>query len=251
MIRGFYTASSGLKWQQASLDVAANNIANVNTAGYKPQQLAFTEALSSSLAGNGEDAQKLTAGSGVKGGETAKSFAQGTLETTGRNLDVAIEGTGFFATTDRSGQISYTRAGNFSVSSIDEHNYLVSAAGDFILNQSGQPITFDSQPEDLVFTAPNNGEVTDEQTVNLGVFKFNNQYALEQEGEGKYTANAASGAAIAADTATIKQGFLETSAVDMAAEFTRVIQSQRAFQFNAKMVQVADEIEQMTNTLRS
>lgn len=249
MIRGFYTASSGLKWQQASLDVAANNIANINTVGYKPQQLEFMEALSSSLASAGEDVQKLVAGSGVKGAETAKSFAQGTLETTGRNLDVAIEGNGFFATADRNGQISYTRAGNFSASTVDDQNYLVSASGDFVLSQSGEPVTFEGQPEDLVLGGPGGGDA-EGTAVSLGVFKFSNPYALEQGGEDKYRANAASGVAEDADDATIKQGYLETSAVDMAAEFTRVIQAQRAFQFNAKMIQVADEIEQMTNTLR-
>jgi len=250
LIRGFYTAASGLKWQQASLDVAANNVANVNTVGFKPGQMAFVEALNTSLADNGAEGQKLTAGSGVRGLETSKSLAQGTLEPTGRSLDAALIGDGFFAARDRSGLVSYTRAGNFAVSVQDGQNFLVTAAGDRVLDPAGDAIAFEGAPEDLILAVPSaEGEMA-EGAVTLGVFTFANPYGLELAGEGKYRPSQASGTAAGSTNGAIRQGCLEASATEMTVEFTRIIQAQRAFQMNAKMVQVADELEQTANTLR-
>jgi flagellar basal-body rod protein FlgG len=252
MINAFYSATSGALCSQSSIDVSANNIANVNTTGYKEQSAIFSEILYSNMANvDGATPQNLKTGNGVKLQDVAKVFNQGDVTETGRTLDVAIEGNGLFGVMDKKGNVSYTRAGNFSVANENPTNYLVTSNGDYVLDSNMKPIVLSDPISDVAFSSPTANTNVNDSTVKIGIFSFNNPYELTMQGDSKYKANNLSGKAVLDTNSTIKQGSLESSTVDLASEMTRIIQAQRAFQFNSKMIQVADEVEQMANTLRT
>lgn len=233
MINAFYTGTSGIQAQQKSIDVSANNIANVNSTGFKGERLDFTDLLYTNMAPGKKPAA--ADGHGVRPRKTVTAFIQGSLESTGRPLDLAIEGNGFFAVRDAKGQIAYTRAGNFSLSCQNGENYLTDSAGNYVLDQNGGRISCSGSDLNIAKM--------------VGLFAFQNNDGLEALGDGRYRSAALAGPAVKAH-GQVRQGYLEASSVDIAEELTGMLEAERAFQFNTKTVQMADEIEQMTNNLR-
>lgn len=261
MINAFYNSVSGAKSAQTRLDITANNIANSNTAGFKAQQASFTDLIYTSLTDNDEAHPSLKAGNGVKISGISSLLDQGTLQSTERPFDLAIIGDGYFAVGDEKGNISYTRAGNFCLQKNGEDNYLMTGGGDYVLNSDLSPIIIADLGQDIRFTTGTDEDLAASgldsetesaafQSVNIGIFKFDNPYALTLDGYGKLSPSAASGEAELFAGAEIRQGVLEGSNVDIAEQMSVLIKAQRGFQFNSKIIQAVDEMEGIANNLR-
>lgn len=230
MLTSFYTASTGAIELKKGMDVTANNIANVSTTGYQPIKSAFSDLVYTTIHQSGGP----VSGHGTKLQKTDTVFAGGSLQQTERKQDYALTGTDeFFAVRSGNG-VRYTRNGNFHISLQAGGNYLVDSEGGYVLDASGRPVTV--QNEDA--------------TANVGVFSFQNCGGLLADGDSYYTATAASGAPRAVAQPEVKQGYLENSAVSVADEMVSVLQLQRGFQFNSKIVQISDEIMQTVNNMR-
>ncbi len=242
MNTAFYTASSGVMYLQRSMDVTANNIANSETPGFKSSVASFADLLYSNIHRNQDNlTNNLKTGHGVRLSGITMQLGQGALMPTDRELDFSIVGDGFFAVENENGERFYTRAGNFYVKLEDDAAYLATANGEYVLTPD----------QDRIELNPDGGLVDlDEITARIGVFSFSNPYALVQEGNNYYTATDASGEALMSEGFTLKQGFLETSNAELSTEMINVISTQRAFQFNARVVQAADELQATVNNLR-
>jgi flagellar hook protein FlgE len=283
MIRGMYSAISGLKAHQTMLDVTANNLANVNTVGYKASRTTFSDSLSQQVRGaSGATAQTagtngVQVGLGVKVASVDNLVGASSTQMTGNPLDVALQGEGWFTIGQGSPgggapnpeTFQYTRAGNFATTTTGQ---LTTAEGKYVLgypaapgggpNTAGAPsyITVPDGASDVTIAA--NGAVSyidntagsptkgTRQTAGfLAVARFNNQAGLERAGGSAWQASANSGAAQLGTPAvngngTVFAGALEMSNVDLASEFTTMISAQRGFQANSRVISAADEMLQ-------
>lgn len=244
----FYSGVSGLVAYQQDMDTIAHNMANVNTAGYKPLRNEFSDLLYTRMAINNED-EKLT-GHGVRTSKVDLLYGQGNLEMTNYPLDFALASEGFFAVDRGTGTVEYTRNGAFDLSIEGKKAYLVTADGGYVLDGKGKPIEV-RRTEDGSYDY---GDVQER----LGIYRFKNPYGLEWTTGSSYRETAVSGRAEAAETGRgdeeepvrIVSGALERSGVDLAQQMVDVIMTQKAYQFNAKIVQTADELEEIINNLR-
>ena len=233
MIRGFYTAASSMVSQQTNLDTIANNMANISTTGFKPQQVGFSALLYENM--NGGAANQIAVGHGVKVEKMGIDFKQGDFNQTGMKMDCAISGQGFFAIQDRANEtITYTRDGSFHVGVEDSDSYLVNAAGNYVLDSDGEKIDLEKGFDPSV----------------IGVSTFPNPYGLELKGGNQFAPTEASGEAEAVEKPVIKTENLENSAVDIAKEMVKMIEASKGFSFGSKVVQTADEMEKVINQLR-
>lgn len=233
MIRGFYTAASGLVSQQNNMDVIANNVANISTTGFKPQQVAFSSLLQENI--NSGSGKTINVGHGIKPEKISMDFTQGELKKTDMPYDFAILGEGFFAVeNEREKTTNYTRDGSFGVRTEGQRSYLADASGNYVLDSGNRKIEI--------------GEKYDYKQI--GVFKFKNPYGLKLSGGNRYSATEASGKAESVKNPEIKVGYLENSAVQIAEEMVRMIEASKSFSFGSKVIQAADEIERVINQLR-
>jgi len=236
---GFYTARSGLITMQQGLDIVSNNIANQQTNGYKALRPSFSDLLYTVQ--KPQDAQAQT-GDGVKVLKTDLMYERGQLMLTNRPLDYATPSDGFFATKNAAGDISYTKDGAFSIAQDGTTWKLVNANGENVLDENKNPITLNLNA---------NGEIDSEElTSQLAVFKFENPYGLEANGANSYFQTQSSGEGIADNSLVKLSGSLEQSTVDLGEQMIKMIELQRGFQLNSKMVQTADEIASIVNNLR-
>ena len=243
MNTAFYTASSGVKYMQRSMDVTANNIANSETPGFKVSVSAFSDLLYSNIhRGANEQTDNLKVGHGVKLSGTSMVMNQGAMQPTERELDFAIVGEGFFAVENDAGERNYTRAGNFYVKLDSDVAYLTTAAGEYVLSTDGERIELNADGSSQL-------NLEGMQT-KIGVFQFPNKYALEEVGQNKYKATELAGEPQVGEGYNLLQSYLEASNSELSKEMVDVIVTQRAFQFNARVVQVADELEATVNNLR-
>ncbi|RHW39640.1 flagellar basal body rod protein FlgG [Lysinibacillus yapensis] len=271
MLRSMYSGISGLKNFQTKLDVIGNNISNVNTYGFKKGRVVFKDLISQMNAG-------ATAPSETRGGVNAKQVGLGSqlaaidtvttggsLQTTGRVLDLAVSGDGYFRVATgagegtASGDISYTRAGNFY---LDSAGYIVTSDGMYLLNTDGDAIQVDPTSQSMsigqdgtVNIVSSTGELSSAGKISLA--KFPNSEGLEKVGSNYFTQSPASGFPDGADSideadynpqaegkGSIQSGFLEMSNVDLSEEFTEMIVAQRGFQANSRIITTSDEILQ-------
>lgn len=233
LFTSLYTASAGAIAQQQGLDVTANNAANVSTQGFRPDRASFSDLVHTGVRA-GEDAPKTGSGEKLAGTETLYAPAGG-LRQTGRKLDYALtDGRQFFAVRTADG-IRYTRSGSFAASAATNGRfYLTDAQGGLVLDRQGRTI-----------------EVTDEHPARApGAFTFRNLDGLRKTGDNYFAPTALSGAAAAAPDAGLRQGYLEDSGVDLADVMADLIQQERAFQLNTRMVQMSDEVAQTVDNLR-
>ncbi len=230
MIRAFYTAAAGANSNQTYLDVISNNLANIQTDGYKALKPEFSDLLYTNLTQVGEGS--LMVGSGSKIDKTDTLFNEGTLIQTDKLTDFAILGDGFFAI-QKEDETLYTRTGAFTVGNIDGENYLMLDSG-YVLDNNEEPIIL----------------TEGENEINIGVYKFTNNFDLERVGNNLFRIANENAEYEISEVAEVKRGYVEGSNVVLAQEMVKMIQSQRAFQFNSKIIQVADEIEQTINSLR-
>lgn len=272
MIKSLYSGISGMRGFQTKLDVIGNNIANVNTIGFKASRVMFKDILSQTIAGvsaptderGGSNSKQV--GLGVTLGSIDTVHTPGSAMTTNVVTDVRIDGDGFFAIAPNAdGETAYlTRAGNFTV---DANRNLVNSDGMFVLDSDGGIITLDE--EITAFSIAQDGEIiavnadgTSEGTdIRLGVVKVTNPSGLEKIGGNLYrgTPNAdieqvldLIGLANDAEVGTgaIISGQLEMSNVDLTGEFTEMIVAQRGFQANSRIITTSDEILQEVVNLK-
>jgi len=233
MIRGFYAATTGLITHQTKMDVIANNIANINTTGFKPQQVSFSSLLYFNV--NGGAANPIAVGHGVKPEKTDLNFSQGDLQRTDMALDFAILGDGFFALESiEGGGITYTRDGSFRFSSEGRRNYLTDAAGNYVLDSRQRRIEQGEKYEHS----------------QIGVFNFKNPYGLIPVGGNQFRQSDISGRGESVKTPEIKVGYLESSSVKTAEEMVKMIEASKGFALSSRVLQTADEMEKTVNQLR-
>ena len=236
MIRGLYTVGTGMLTQRKKLDVLANNLANVDTAGFKQDKLltrSFQDVLIRRI---GDSAGKNEVGPynyGLHTDAVATDFIQGPLDQTDRMLDLAIEGEGFFAVNTEDG-IRYTRAGAFRV---DENLRIVTADGYPLLGTNGEPFVLTS--EDVQIDKEGN-------VYNEGVYintiqltNFTNVEGLRKIGDNLYEALDDAGAVAA--NARVHQGFLEGSNVDLVKQMTDMIEISRSYETHQRMASIIND----------
>ncbi|HWQ43406.1 MAG TPA: flagellar hook-basal body complex protein [Desulfosporosinus sp.] len=255
------TAASGLRAQQVAIDTLGNNMANVNTLGFKANQMIFAEALSTEMrSGNtqieGNAAVTLGVGAGVVYNASGTNFQQGNLAHTGRPLDLGIDGSGFFQVKTSDGEISYTRVGTFQV---DGSGQLVDMQGNVL-----QPsISIPADATNLVVAS--NGEIKGdvagaEQTFGqISLVGFQNPEGLQQNGDNLFVPTVNSGEPQVGQPGstignqvfgTIRGQSLEQSNVDLATSMTDLVLVQRAYQMNARLVQDGDQMWGISNSIR-
>jgi len=239
MKAAFYSGVSGLMAYQEALNTIGNNVANVNTIGYKAQTTSFQDLLYTDMYVNTET-NPLT-GHGVKAVNLGISAGQAALIRTDGELDFAIDGDGWFAV-ERGGERQYTRNGSFSIGLEGNRAYLVAADGAYVLDSQGRRIYCDSSDIKENFAS---GALCER----IGVFQFANPEGLEPVSATSYVPTTVSGAPAAAGSGKVISGFLEQSGVVLTDEMTRMIAAQRAYQISARLIQVADENEQTINGL--
>ncbi|WP_437204130.1 flagellar basal-body rod protein FlgG [Planctomicrobium sp. SH664] len=256
MLRALYTSATGMKAQEMMIDNTANNLANVNTAGFKRSHLDFADLLYSTSKQPGMEVASgqvtptgLQIGSGVRPVGTTKVFTNGTSEQTGNPLDLSIEGDGFFAVQLPNQELRYTRNGAFR---LDATGQVVTADG-YLLNP---PITVQNGIDLSKLTIGADGTIsgviagTPDSSVNLGqlqIARFTNPAGLSSEGGNLYAATPASGAAILGNpgingTGFLRQSALEGSNVEVVTELIALISAQRAYEINSRAIRAGDEM---------
>jgi flagellar basal-body rod protein FlgG len=263
MLRAFSSSATGMAAQQLVLDNTANNLANLNTTGFKRSTVEFQDLLYSTLRQPGATATQglqvptgIQIGNGVKVSGTTRLFTTGTLVNTGNSLDMAIQGDGFFQIINPSGGFLYTRDGTFRLNST---NQLVTADGNFVSPQMTFPtdaLSISIGQDGTVSATTASSPTTSTQIGKLTVTRFPNAAGLSAQGRNLFSETPASGTAQTVTpgqngTGTIQGSFLEQSNVDVVAEMVNLIQAQRAYEFNTKAVQTADQmLADSTNIIR-
>ncbi len=261
MIRAFHTSATGMNAQQMVLDNTANNLANVNTTGFKRSQVEFQDLFyqtyrqpGSEIAAGRQIPTGLQIGNGVRVASTTRIFTTGAADSTGNELDVAIEGPGFFQITMPDGSFRYTRDGAFRLNANRE---LVTTDG--YLVQPGLTVPPDAtrvtiNPDGSVSVTSSTSPPQTTSIGNIQLAMFANPSGLSGEGQNLYSETPASGTAqlVAPETSgagRLKSSFLERSNVEVVRELVNLIQAQRAYEFNTKAIKVADEMLSNTNEL--
>lgn len=233
MIEAFYSGRAGLTSHQNSLDVISNNIANVNTTGYKTKSQDFGSLLSvSEVRPETENSANLLAGSGAAVNSVATDMTSGEVTGTDSATDYYINGDGFFAVADSAGNVYYTRDGSFNIMSGADGEVLGTSDGMTVLDADGNAVTADA---DGNLAAP-------------GIFTFSNAPGLLSAGDNLFETTDVSGAAVASTDEPVSK-MLENSNVDLSDQLTGLITSQRGYQLNSSVVSTANEIEGMINEL--
>jgi flagellar basal-body rod protein FlgG len=262
-MRALRIAATGMAAQQMNVEVISNNIANMNTVGFKKQRAEFQDLLYQNVERMGVQSSStgtvvptgVQIGSGVKTGSVYRITQQGALTQTGNKLDMAIDGKGFFSVLMPSGETAYTRAGNFSVSPTGQ---LVTADGYVV-----QPaITLPQGTTDVAVSADGQvsatlaGQTAPQLVGQLQLATFYNEAGLEAIGDNLFLESGASGPAnLGAPGANgygkLQQGYTEASNVDAVSEVTALIVAQRAYEMNSKVVTAADQMLSTTSQLKS
>lgn len=255
MIRSLWISKTGLDAQQTQMDVISNNLANVNTAGFKRSRAVFEDLLYQTMRQPGAQSSQQTQlptglqiGTGVRPVAVERVFTQGNLQQTSNDKDIAIQGAGFFQVLMPDGSTAYTRDGSFSM---DANGQLVTANG-FVIQPAitipANAITF-TVGRDGTVSVTQPGQSTPTQIGAIQLATFVNPAGLEARGENLYVETAASGTASTNTPGTngaglIAQGYVETSNVNVVEELVSMIQTQRAYEINSKSIQTSDQMLQ-------
>jgi flagellar basal-body rod protein FlgG len=270
MVRSLWSAASGMIAQQNNVDTISNNLANVNTTGYKTEVAEFKSLLYQTIqtkttSANGEEKPiAAQVGLGVRNSSITSVFTQGNFFASTSDTAFALDGEGFFAVRGQDGQNYYTRNGNFVLSEGVTGLTLSTTDGLPVLNAQGNPIVFArniiaSKIEisgDGQFTYPDANNNPQPMGINIGLFQFTNPSGLEKTDSSLYKVTAASGAVLNEATnanlekTSVNQGYLEGSNVQVVDEMVNLIVAQRAYEMNSKAIKASDEMMQQANTLR-
>lgn len=259
MIRSLWTAACGMAAHKLTIDVIANNLANVNTSGFKKSRADFEDLLYQNLrapgtttASGGQVPTGIQVGMGTKPTSVQKMFSQGDYVETKNQLDMAIEGKGFFKIISN-GEEYYLRSGAFKV---DSEGYIVNSNGDrlqpeftipsdavnFTIDSGGRMVALDSDGTEIA-------------SAQLTLHSFPNPAGMLSIGGNRLMRTEASGDPVEGNPGvdgmgTIAQGYLEMSNVDVVEEMVNMIASQRAYEVSSKSIKAADEMLQMANNIR-
>ena len=261
MLRSLFIAATGMNAQKLNIDVISNNLANVNTTGFKRSRADFQDLVYQTLraagGASGEGTEVPTGiqvGLGVKPAAVQKLFEQGDFASTGNPLDMVIEGDGFFKIITPDGTEAYTRSGAFK---LDSTGRIVNSDG----YQLEPSITIPNDTVNISIASDGTvsviqaGSTTPAQVGQIELAKFPNPGGLNAIGKNLFLRSEASGDAISGTPSqdglgTISQGFIELSNVNVVEEMVNMIVSQRAYEINSKAVQASDEMLQVANNLR-
>ena len=262
-MRALRTAATGMAAQQLNVEVISNNIANMNTVGFKKQRAEFQDLLYETMVQAGAQSSDqgtvvptgVQVGGGVKAGSVYRVGTQGTLTATGNKLDLAIQGRGYFQVLLPSGETAYSRAGNFAVNDqgqlVTQDGYLIQPAitipndaTDISISKSGQ----------VQVTQP--GSPTPNQVGQLELVSFMNEAGLLAQGSNLFKESAASGPPTTGTPGLqglgdLVQGYTEASNVDAVSEITSLIVAQRAYEMNSKVISTADNMLGVASQLKS
>jgi flagellar basal-body rod protein FlgG len=247
-----YSAATGMEAQQLNLNTIANNLANVNTPGFKRSKIEFQDLLYQKPRSSGSDSgggnlvpTGIEVGNGTRVASTSKVFTQGQLAQTGESLDLAIQGDGFFEVQRADGTIGYTRDGSFKLNAQGQ-----------VVTTDGLPVLsgFQSIPSGATVSVSLNGQVSVQSASGTTAFRltmsrFANPSGLRSMGGNLYEETAASGppetgAPGEQGYGTIMQGYTESSNVNIVEEMVNLITAQRAYEINSKSIQTSDEMLQ-------
>lgn len=249
-------AATGMAAQSLNVEVIANNIANINTVGFRGSRAEFTDLIYQperlpGVSSRGQDAavpEGAMVGLGVRTAAVRNLQIQGTLNSTGNPLDLAISGRGWFQVTAPDGTLLYTRAGDLSTNQngqiVTQDGYVVSPA--MVVPTNALKVNINQTGIVSVMLA---GQTQPQQIGQLTLANFANEGGLLPVGNNNFQQTEASGQAVAGipgdpGFGSINQGFLEASNVDPVKEITNLISAQRAYEMNSKVVQAADQMEQ-------
>jgi len=244
-MQSFFTGRLGIRAQQQRMDAIAANISNLGTIGYKCGNTAFKDTLYTRIS----DSASVGKGTGVALFSTHRDFSAGQPLQTGVTLDFCIEGDGFFAVEGNGGKVMYTRNGNFCISHESGRDYLVTASGNYVLDENGGRITL---PDGANVSLSDAGELTSggEVFAALKLVTFTNKDGLSSAGGGCFEITETSGGEIPSN-AKILQGYLESSNVDVTAQFAQMIGAQRAFSLCGRTLSAWNHMESEANNLRT
>lgn len=261
MIRSLRTAALGMSAQQLNVDTISNNLANVNTTGFKKSMVEFQDLLYETVNTGSTDGSKefarpneIQIGLGNKPVSTYRSFSQGSVEQTSNALDLAINGNGFFQVMQADGEIAFTRDGTFQINS---SGYVVNSSGLKLYPEITVPddVSAIEITEDGTISVTSNNETESEEIGQIELATFLNPTGLEAIGGNLYTQTEASGDPTYGipgedNFGTVEQGYLEKSNVDVVQEMINLIVAQRAYEINSKAIKTADDLLSMTNNLK-
>lgn len=270
MVRSLWTAATGMIAQQTNVDTIANNLANVNTNGYKTQVNEFKSLLYQNIqtkttSANGESKPSgAQVGLGVRNASISSVFTTGSMLASESDTAFAIDGKGFFSVRGADGNTYYTRNGNFKFTLATNGNMLATSEGLPVMDSNGKPIVLSSDYVVSNITVSKDGSLCypDAQNnpqpigITIGVYQFNNPNGLEKLENSLYQQTAASGQPIneatnnAVEKSDIIQGYLEGSNVQVVDEMVNMIVAQRAYELNSKAITASDEMLQQANNLR-
>ncbi|HQE05868.1 MAG: flagellar basal-body rod protein FlgG [Tepidanaerobacteraceae bacterium] len=269
MMRALWSASSGMQAQQLNIDIISNNLANVNTTGFKKNRAEFKDLIyetlrrpdSPDLLPGAAIPVGLQVGHGVRPSATTRDFTVGNLQPTENPLDIAIEGPGFFIVERPDGTLAFTRDGSFKLSLEGSDRVLVTSEGYYVLSEDESYITIPEEYTDISISS--DGMITAtaedgtiEELGRIGLARFLNPEGLLAIGNNLFEATEASGEYIIKEDeqdpgfGTLLQGFLEMSNVKVVEEMINLIIAQRAYEVNTKAVQTSDEMLAQANNLK-
>ncbi len=264
-MRALWSAATGMKSLQIAIDTVANNLANVNTTGYKKQRIEFKDLLYEKLDYKDGTADlgapvNLEVGHGVMPSATVRQFSQGSIQPTDNQLDVAIQGEGFFEVVDQTGNIMYTKDGAFKFGITSEGKRLVTSDGYLVSGVDG-PIALEGDFTEIAIDKSgvmsvrynDSEEGTFTQIGRLKLVKVPNPAGMLSEGLNLYKVTTASGEAQQVDdgsAGSTMQGFLEMSNVQVVEEMINLITMQRAYEINSKTIQTSDQMLELANNLK-
>ena len=257
------TAATGMAAQQLNVEVISNNIANMNTVGFKKQRAEFQDLLYQTMEQAGAQSSDqgtivptgVQVGAGVKAGSVYRINTQGTMTQTGNSYDLGINGRGYFQVLMPDGTTAYTRAGNFAVNDqgqlVTQDGYTVQPAMTIPLDATNVTVSSAGQVQ---VTQP--GTTTPTVVGTLELATFMNEGGLSAQGSNLFQETGASGpptvgAPGVQGVGTIMQGYTEASNVDAVSEITALIVAQRAYEMNSKVISTADSMLGVTSQMKS
>lgn len=270
MIRSLWTAASGMKAQQTNVDTISNNLANVNTTGFKKETAQFKSLLYQTLQEKSTTSDgspkpiSAQVGLGTKNSAIMSRFQQGAITQTEEQFDFAVQGDGFFCVAAPDGKVGYTRNGSFTAALTDGGYTISTSEGYPLLDTNGNKIVLPQGYNMTKVSVNESGEICYPDASNndipigirIGLAQFSNPAGLEKSSGSMYYQTAASGEPaqeinLTADsTSIIKQGYLESSNVQAVDEMVNLIVAQRAYEMNSKIITASDEMLQQANNLR-
>lgn len=261
MIRALFSAASGMYAQQLGVDTIANNLANVNTTGYKKSRVEFQDLIYQSLRAAGASSvegvmvpTELQVGHGVRPVAVQKSFSQGAPRATENPLDIAIMGNGFFQISMPDGTTNYSRDGSFKINS---EGAIVTSDGFYVEPQITIPVdtTSINISNDGIVSVLVVGSTEAQEVGQIELAKFINAGGLKNIGQNMYVPTEASGEPVLGAPSTegyglLNQGYLEASNVQIVEEMVNMIIAQRAYELNSKSIRTSEEMLQMANNIK-